>query len=94
MSDRFQQLKDIIDLINEVDLIEKNFFFYHSEGKKINEEMENIIFSKQDLFPEGQERLENLKKKFEELVIRYNKDCSLANKIINKAIVFVEKNKK
>lgn len=94
MSDRFQQLKDIIDLINEVDLIEKNFFFYHSEGKKINEEMEDIILSKQDLFPEGQERLDSLKKQFEELVIRYNKDCSLANKIINKAVVFVEKNKK
>jgi hypothetical protein len=94
MNDRFKQLKDLIELINEVHLIEKSFFFYHCEGKKINEEMESIISSKQDLFPEGQERLVSLKKQFKELVIRYNKDCSLANKIINKAVVFVEKNKK
>jgi len=86
-----ESLKQILSLIDEVDLIERNFCFYHKEGIKINEEMEAIIFSKQDLFQEGQDKLDALKKKFEELVVRYNKDCKVVNRTIEKLNKYLEK---
>jgi propanediol utilization protein len=80
--DKFKQIQETIELINQLNLIEDQFKFYEEEGDKLTEEHKLIIKNKEHLFPEGAEKLKTIDKKLDELTIRFEKDNILFNTIL------------
>jgi len=89
--DKFKQIQETIELINQLNLIEDQFKFYEEEGHKLTVEHISIIKNKEHLFPEGAEKLKIIDKKLDELTIRFEKDNNLFNTILAKVSCLLKK---
>lgn len=69
--------KNVDDMLNQLELLDKQFRFYVAETEKLDQEALALAESQEDVTPQGCKKLDTIMNKIEELFVRYQKDAKI-----------------